>query len=65
ESRTRGAAIQARKAAEATKSDYLDVYGPTRDCAAKASLFSPSDGVHLTQAGNRFLALEVLKYLGK
>jgi lysophospholipase L1-like esterase len=53
----------ARKAAEATQSDYLDVYGPTKAHPNKPSLFSP-DGVHLSIEGNRFIALEVLRRLG-
>lgn len=31
----------------------------------KRSLFDPNDGVHLTNAGNRFIALRLLEYLGR
>lgn len=43
---------------------YLDVYEPTRTHPDKRSLFDPNDGVHLTNAGNRFIALRILEYLG-
>ena len=57
-------AIAKRVAAE-LGADYLDVYEPTRTHADKPSLFNPRDGVHLTNAGNRFIAYELLKYLGQ
>ncbi len=43
---------------------YLDVYEPTRTHPDKRSLFDPNDGVHLTNAGNRFIALRILEFLG-
>lgn len=56
-------AITKRIAAQAGAA-YLDVYEPTRTHPDKRSLFDPHDGVHLTNAGNRFIALRILEYLG-
>ncbi len=50
--------------AEATSSDYLDVYAPTRDHPDKLSIFT-ADGVHINDAGNRFVAKLILGYLGE
>ena len=52
----------AGKAADACGAAYLDVYEPTRTHANKPTLFTP-DGVHLSNEGNRFIALQVLRYL--
>ena len=52
----------ARGAADACGAAYLDVYGPTRSHANKPTLFTP-DGVHLSNEGNRFIALQLLRYL--
>ncbi|OQA80776.1 MAG: GDSL-like Lipase/Acylhydrolase [Lentisphaerae bacterium ADurb.Bin242] len=52
-----------RQLAEEENLDYLDVYAPMKNEAEKAALFSPSDGVHLTEAGNRFLTDLFLEYL--
>ncbi|MBM4079620.1 MAG: hypothetical protein FJ278_07965, partial [Planctomycetes bacterium] len=54
----------ARKAASDLGAGYLDVYEPTRTHPNKPSLFTP-DGVHISNEGNRVVALEILKYLGK
>lgn len=54
----------ARKVAEENGCGYLDVYEPTRTHPKKASLFT-QDGVHINNDGNRLVALEILKYLGK
>ncbi len=54
----------ARKVAADLGADYIDVYEPTRLHADKASLFT-RDGVHINEKGNRLVALEVLKYLGR
>ena len=43
--------------------DYIDVYQPTRDHPQKKTLFA-ADGVHLSNAGNQLIALEILRYLG-
>ncbi|MCC7493392.1 MAG: carbohydrate binding domain-containing protein [Fimbriimonadaceae bacterium] len=48
--------------AQETACRWLDVYTPTRQHAARAELFWP-DGVHLTVAGNRLVALAVLRSL--
>ena len=57
-------AIAKRVAAELGAS-YVDVYEPTRTHPDKQSLFNPGDGVHLTNAGNRFVAYELLEYFGQ
>ncbi|NQU75575.1 MAG: hypothetical protein HQ546_04570, partial [Planctomycetes bacterium] len=54
-------AIAKRVAAE-TGCDYVDVYTPTRDHTDKPSLFT-GDGVHLSNPGNRYIALLLLQYL--
>jgi len=54
----------ARKIAADMGCDYLDVYEPTRAHPDKPSLFT-ADGVHVNNNGNRFLALEILKHLGR
>ena len=53
----------AKKAAAECQAEYLDVYEPTRRHPDKPSLFT-KDGVHVSNLGNRLLALEILKYLG-
>ncbi len=55
-------AITQRMAAEAGVA-YLDVYEPTRTHPDKRSLFDPNDGVHLTNAGHRLIALRILEFL--
>ena len=55
----------ARRIADELGADYVDVYEPTRTHSDKQSLFNPNDGVHLTNAGNRFVALELLRYFGR
>ncbi len=52
----------ARRVAGELGADYVDVYESTRADSDKPSLFNPRDGVHLTNEGNRFIALELLKY---
>ncbi len=51
------------KLADELDLDYLDVYNPTLNAPDKASLFSPTDGVHLSEEGHRFIALQFLKYM--
>lgn len=55
----------AKRIASELGADYVDVYEPTRTHPDKPSLFNANDGVHLTNAGNRFIALELLKYLAR
>lgn len=55
----------AQKAAKETGADYVNIYEPFRAYPGKPSLFNPNDGVHLSNAGNRLIALELLKYLGR
>lgn len=43
--------------------EYLDVYEPMKSLPDKAKLLNPKDGVHLTDAGHDFIAIETLKYL--
>jgi lysophospholipase L1-like esterase len=52
----------ARKVALECGADYLDVYEPTRQHPNKPSLFI-RDGVHVSNLGNRLLALEILEHL--
>ncbi len=54
----------ARRVAAELGADFVDVYEPTRTHPDKPGLFNPRDGVHLTNEGNRFIALELLKYFG-
>ncbi|NCO35716.1 MAG: hypothetical protein AUJ92_08555 [Armatimonadetes bacterium CG2_30_59_28] len=55
----------ARRVADDLECEYLDVYEPTRTHPSKSGLFTPSDGVHLTNEGNRFIAMQILKHLAK
>lgn len=57
-------AIANRVAAE-LGAGYVDVYEPTRTHPDKPGLFNSRDGVHLTNAGNAFVAHELLEYLGR
>ncbi|NLF95037.1 MAG: SGNH/GDSL hydrolase family protein [Oligosphaeraceae bacterium] len=43
--------------------DYIDIYTPMQKHPDKGSLFSPADGVHLSEAGHAFVAEHILKYL--
>ena len=52
----------AKKVADEYGAAYLDVYEPTRRHPDKPSLFT-RDGVHVSNQGNRLLALEILKHL--
>jgi len=56
--------VLTKRVADRAGAAYLDVYEPTRTHPDKRSLFDPNDGVHLTNAGNRFIALQILDYLG-
>lgn len=47
-----------------TNCHWLDVYNPTKNAADKLSLFVP-DGVHVSDQGNRLLALLLLEDLGR
>lgn len=42
---------------------YLDVYTPMKNHPDKPSLFSPADGVHLSEAGHAFVADAILSAL--
>ena len=53
-----------KRAAETTGVEYLDVYEPTKNHPDKPSLFT-ADGVHVNNKGNRFLALQILRYLAQ
>lgn len=52
----------ARRLAAECGADWLDVYEPTRRHPDKPSLFT-ADGVHVSNLGNRLLALEILRRL--
>ncbi|MFA7230007.1 MAG: GDSL-type esterase/lipase family protein [Victivallaceae bacterium] len=43
--------------------DYIDIYNPTKNHPDKANLFSPNDGIHLTEKGNSFIAMLLLNYI--
>ena len=55
----------AKRVATELDADYVDVYEPTRTHPDKPGLFNPNDGVHLTNAGNRYIALELLKHFAR
>lgn len=52
----------AKKLADESQSGYVDLYGPLKSIPDKRSYFTP-DGVHISEKGNRLVAVEVLKYL--
>lgn len=52
-----------RKVASDLKCGWIDLYGPTESHPDKASLFLSEDGIHLTDNGNRFIALSILEAL--
>lgn len=52
----------ARQAAQDLSADYVDLYNPTRTFRDKNAFFI-KDGVHTSELGNRFIAIELLKYL--
>jgi lysophospholipase L1-like esterase len=54
-----------KKTAEREKLEYIDVYTPSKNHPDKAGLFSPADGVHLSPAGERFLAVILLGYFAE
>ena len=41
----------------------IDLYSPMKKMKDTTHLFNPGDGVHISEAGNRYVALEVLKNL--
>lgn len=43
--------------------EYLDVYTPMKNHPHNAALLNRFDGIHLSDAGHDFIALETLKYL--
>ncbi len=45
--------------------DYIDLFKITSSNPEKEQLYQKADGVHLTDKGNRMVALEILKYLSK
>lgn len=51
-----------RQLAQEENLGYLNVYTPMKNAPDKAALFNPGDGVHLTEAGNRFLTDLFLEY---
>jgi lysophospholipase L1-like esterase len=54
----------ARKVAADLGAGYMDLYAPTRTHPHKPSLFT-KDGVHINDAGNTLVALEILRYLSR
>ena len=57
-------AIQ-KKAAKEFGIDIIDIYTPLKKMEKKSHLFTKPDGVHLSSAGNNFISLAILNYLGK
>jgi len=45
--------------------NYIDIFNMTSKNPEKEKLYQKVDGVHLSDKGNRMVALEVLKYLSK
>ena len=52
----------ARQVGDEFGCDYIDLYTPLKDIAEKRTYFT-KDGVHVSEKGNRFIAIEILKYL--
>ncbi|NMA21499.1 MAG: SGNH/GDSL hydrolase family protein [Lentisphaerae bacterium] len=51
-----------KQIADEHKIEYYDIYTEMQNVPNKNALFSPNDGVHLTQLGHRYFALQYLKY---
>lgn len=54
-----------KKLASEYSINYIDLFNMTSKNPEKEKLYQKSDGVHLTNKGNRMVALEILKYLSK
>ena len=52
-----------QKLAREFNCQLVDVYTPMKKMKNTSHLFNPGDGVHISEAGNRYVALEVLKHL--
>ena len=59
------AAVLKKLAASEQGVEYMDIYDKMKAHPRKPSLVRPQDGVHLSGAGNDFVALETLEYLSK
>jgi lysophospholipase L1-like esterase len=58
-------AVLKKLAASEKGVEYMDIYDKMKAHPRKPSLVRPQDGVHLSGAGNDFVALETLEYLSK
>jgi lysophospholipase L1-like esterase len=54
-----------KKLVNELKLGYVNLYDLTKNYKDKPSLYLKQDGVHLTEKGNQFVAMEVLRYLEK
>ena len=54
-----------RQLATKYKLGYIEQFDISESTPDKEQLFIASDGVHLTEKGNRFVALQIMKYLAK
>ena len=52
-----------RKVAKEFDCQIVDLYTPMKRMKEPLHLFNPGDGVHISEAGNRYVALELLKQL--
>ncbi|MEW6354878.1 MAG: GDSL-type esterase/lipase family protein [Planctomycetota bacterium] len=52
----------ARQVGDEFGCDYIDLYTPLKDIPDKRNYFT-TDGVHISEKGNRLVAIEILKYL--
>ena len=52
-----------RKVAKEFDCQVVDLYTPMKRMKEPLHLFNPGDGVHISEAGNRYVALELLKQL--
>jgi lysophospholipase L1-like esterase len=56
-------AVLKKLAASEKGVEYFDIYETMKSHPAKSTLLRKQDGVHLSDAGNDFVAVETLKYL--
>lgn len=52
-----------RRLAKEYDCQVVDLYTPMKKIKERTHLFNPGDGVHISEAGNRFVALQLLKAL--
>ena len=52
-----------RRLAKEFNCQLIDLYTPMKKIEPRRHLFNPGDGVHISEAGNRFVALQLLRQL--